>query len=137
MSAYQRRKGARGEIEAAHFLGRVFPDAHRRACGEESQDRRGVDLDGCYPFAVQVKVMAHPNPLAALREACAGAMPSEIPCAYVRQVAREKRGSESDAAIIFRAADARWLIAVFEKMRATMPRRVEEIRGELEAGKEP
>jgi len=133
MGAMSRRKGCRGEREAADLLSRVYPDCQRRAAGEESQDAvRGRDLKGCWPLCVQVKVMAHPNPLAALRESIAAAQPSEMPCAYVRQVSRDARGGLDDAAIIFRAKDALALLAVYERMRVAMPRRVAEIKLELE-----
>lgn len=131
MSAYSRRKGAVGEREAAAFWSRVFPDCHRRACGEESQTAQGSDLADCYPLCVQVKTMARPDVFRALAEAVAAAQPSEIPLAHVRRVKRNVPAGE-EPVVVMRATDARWLVAVYERMRVAMPRRVEEIRREVE-----
>lgn len=131
MAASQRRKGCRGELEAAHFLSPIFPDARRRSCGEESQTAQGRDLSGTWPFCVQVKTTAAPNPLAALAEAASAATATEIPCAYVRRVRRGVPAGEQPA-IIFRASDARLLIAVYERFRASFPKRVDELRAELD-----
>lgn len=85
MSAYQRRKGARGELEAAKELQRLFPNARRRACGEESQGDRGRDLDGTHPLRVQCRISSKPMPERKLLEAEVNAKPGEIPVAMTRR----------------------------------------------------
>lgn len=131
MAASQRRKGATGEREAAHFWSAVFPSCHRRACGEESQTAQGRDLADSYPLCIQVKTMARPDPLRALAEACVAAQPSEIPVAHVRRVKRNVPAGEPPVCCL-RATDLRLLVAIYERFRVSFPKRVEEIRAELD-----
>lgn len=71
MGAMQRRKGARLEREAAELLRPAFPNVSRRAAGEESQERRGVDLKGTGHLVVQVTGGARPALLRKFREVVA------------------------------------------------------------------
>lgn len=67
MSATQRNKGKRGELEAVNLLQRVFPDARRRVVNHAGVED-GVDLDNTGAFVVQVKRHAKPAPVSALYE---------------------------------------------------------------------
>jgi len=127
-----RSKGARGEREAADFYRPIWPECSRRPCGGESQRDQGRDLDATPGFSVQVKTMARPNPLAALAEAIAAAREGEIPLAHCRRV-RSGHPDGEEPTVMLRATDARWLIHVFNKVRAVMPARVDELRRECEA----
>ena len=84
----QREKGAAAERDVAARLRPLFPEVRRRCTGEESQGRRGADLEGTPGFCFQVKCDASPRPLAALAEAAAAAREGEIPAAIVRQSRR-------------------------------------------------
>lgn len=86
MSAMQRRKGMRGELEVAEILREVFPHAARRSSGEESQVDQGRDIKGTPGLCVQVQHTAGPTtPEKKLREAEAAASAEEIPLAFVRR----------------------------------------------------
>lgn len=81
----QRRKGARGELEVAELLREVFPEAKRRAGGEESQCDQGRDLKNTPGLCVQVQLTMGPTtPLRKLLEAESAARAGEIPVAFVR-----------------------------------------------------
>ena len=67
----------------------------------------------------------------ALAEAVAAAQPSEIPVAHVRRVRRGVPAGEPPVCVL-RAADLRLLVAVYERFRASFPKRVEELRAELD-----
>ena len=85
MSASQRRKGARGELELAAELRDLFPAVARRAAGEESQDDQGRDLKGTPGFCFQCGRGKGPRPEAKLREAMAAAHTDELPIACIRR----------------------------------------------------
>jgi hypothetical protein len=129
MGRSQREKGKREELEARDFWRSVFPNCQRRSTGEESQTDCGRDLKNTPGYTIQVKGMARPNPLAALSEAISAAHDGEIPIAHCRRVVSGLPAGEKPT-VTLRASDARWLILVFERFRATMPMRVEELRRE-------
>jgi len=85
MSRSQREKGARGEREVAAMLATIYPEAARRASGEESQDSQGRDLKGTPGLCVQVQLSARPAPDRKLDEALAAAAESELPVAFTRR----------------------------------------------------
>ena len=66
MSAMQREKGAKAERAVAELLRPIFPQAVRRASGEESQERAGVDLKNTPGMAIQVTVAEKLNLFAKL-----------------------------------------------------------------------
>src|SRR5580693_6156504 len=85
MGRRSREKGARGEREVVVLLRPVFPSVRRRCAGEESQCRRGRDLDGTPGFSVQVQLSGAPTIERKLREAVSGAEPGERPVAFTRR----------------------------------------------------
>ena len=133
MGRSQREKGKREELLARDFWRPVFPECERRSCGEESQVDQGRDLKGTPSYCFQVKGMARPNPLAALEEAISAAHDGEIPIAHCRRVVSGRPVGEQPT-VTMRATDARLLILVFERFKAVMPMRVEELRRECEGG---
>lgn len=89
MGAMQRRKGAVGEREVAEMLRAVFPNARRRACGEESQCDQGRDLDGTPGYVVQCQSSNAPTIERKLREAVGAAKAGEVPLAFTRRTRGE------------------------------------------------
>lgn len=87
-----RQKGAAGERRAAELLQPLFPDVRRRAAGEESQERRGVDLKNTPGFAVQVNTSAHPKPIKKFDEVARAAREGERPLSIYRQQSRSVSG---------------------------------------------
>ena len=92
MGGMSRTKGAVGERAAAEILRPVFPTAARRAAGEESQERRGVDLKNTPGFAVQVNVAKAPAPLRKFREVAGALGPGERPLVLFREQSRSAAG---------------------------------------------
>jgi len=131
MGAAQRRKGAVGEREAAAFWRPVFPACARRSSGEESQERQGADLKNTPGYVYQVKTMARPNSLAALAEAISACRDGEIAIAHCRRVQRGRCAGEPPTVTML-ARDARFLIYAVERFRIAMPRRIEELRAEVD-----
>ena len=87
MGLMQRRKGVRGELEAAELLRSVFPEARRRVTGEEAQlVDRGRDIAGTPGFAFQVGVGRGDKPRihAKIAEATAVAGPDDIGVAMLK-----------------------------------------------------
>jgi hypothetical protein len=83
---HSRQKGKRGEQEVANLLKPLFPYARtKRAGGESASADRGRDLLGTGILVVQVKLMAAPAPIKALREASAAATDAEMPVAFCKQ----------------------------------------------------
>lgn len=74
MSKTERNKGKRGELEAAHLLKPVFPNARRRVVNHAGVED-GRDLENTGAFAVQVKRHKRPAPVSALYEVTAPGMP--------------------------------------------------------------
>lgn len=95
MARMQREKGAAGERELAALLRPTFPACSRRSSGEESQERRGVDLKGTGEFVIQCQVAGRLTPLAKLSEAATVAQPHEIPLAACRLSSRQRRDRKS------------------------------------------
>lgn len=85
MSRAQRDKGKRAELEAADLWREsgLFPDAGRRASGEESTRDQGRDLHSTGKFIVQVKNARSSTPHGALAEAAAAGY--GIPIAMLRR----------------------------------------------------
>ena len=93
----KRNKGARGELEVVKLLKVAYPNARRRCTGEESQGRRGRDLDGLdgdVPLCAQVSLSGAPAIERKYREAakaaapsasCLGAHDGEIAVAFTRR----------------------------------------------------
>lgn len=88
MGKKSREKGAAGERAAAQLLRVVFPRAARRAAGEESQERQGVDLKNTPGWAVQVNVASAPAPLKKFREASGALLDGEKALVLFRQSSR-------------------------------------------------
>jgi len=84
VSAYQRRKGARLELEARDLLRSVFPTCERRASGEESQQDQGRDLKCTPGWRFQVTGGARPNILKKFAEAATGLSAGECPAAITK-----------------------------------------------------
>jgi hypothetical protein len=121
---HSRSKGKREELLARDFWRPVFPGCERRACGEESQQDQGRDLKGTPGYAIQVKGMARPNPLAALAEASVAVHDGEIALAHCRRVESGHPSGEMPTVTLW-ANDARLLIACFERYRRAFPRCVQ------------
>lgn len=123
MGALSRNKGASAERDVVTLLvaSGLYPDARRRASGEETLDGRGGmedqgrDLKGTPGLCVQVQFSKRPAPLKKFREACDAARPAtgersaEMPVAFVR----ENRG---DWVVVLRATD---LLALMAAARGT------------------
>ena len=67
MSATQRNKGKRGELEAVRLLQAIYPDARRRVVNHAGVED-GVDLDNTGALRVQVKRQARYVPVTTLDE---------------------------------------------------------------------
>lgn len=78
MGAMSRRKGNVGELEVVRILRAVFPMVRRRVSGEESQGRRGRDLDGVAPWCAQVNWSDRPRIEKKYAEAAAAVEPGEV-----------------------------------------------------------
>lgn len=65
MSAHQRNKGKRGELEAVRLLQTIYPDARRRVVNHAGVED-GVDLDHTGALRVQVKRQARYVPVSTL-----------------------------------------------------------------------
>lgn len=92
MGRTSRTKGAVGERAAAEILRAVFPSCARRAAGEESQERRGIDLKGTPGWAVQVNVSKAPAPLRKFREVSMAVRDDEKPLVLFREQSRRAAG---------------------------------------------
>lgn len=85
MGRKSRDKGARGELEVVELLRPVYPGVRRRCAGEESQGRRGRDLDGTPGLCPQVQLSDAPTIERKLREAMAAAGVDETAVAFTRR----------------------------------------------------
>lgn len=108
MGKRSREKGARGEREVVELLRPVFPLARRRCAGEESQGRRGRDLDGTPGWCPQVQLAASPTIERKFREAASAAEQGERPVAFTR---RSRIGEGEEWLATVRARDFLELLA--------------------------
>jgi len=92
MGKKSRAKGAAGEREVVAIVKALWPQAARRASGEESQEQRGRDLKNTPGFCVQVQLAKLPKPEKKLGEAIGVARAHETPVAFTRRCSRGKSG---------------------------------------------
>lgn len=87
MGKASRDKGARGEREVAELLRAVYPNARRRACGEEAQQDQGRDLKRTGRLVVQCQLAKRPTPERKFNEACDACVDGsdQVPVAFTRR----------------------------------------------------
>ena len=83
MSASQRRKGKRTELELVAALSPFFPDARRYL--EQTRSSSGRDIDGTPGVCFQLKSGAAPSWPKALAEATSASGDGEIPVGVTRR----------------------------------------------------
>lgn len=134
MSAASRRKGARGEREAAEALRIVWPEADRAPMQARGATRDGSEISGTGEYWVEVK-RGRATPQAALRQATRDAAPhGRVPIALTRADRGEwivSMGLETFAALVPRPTRAlsleqvRDLLAEGREVRAELEGRLE------------